>query len=221
MLDEFFRTGTYRVRTAAETHETSSPSMDISKASNFERFVFDLLGRDAARTRELFRSGTFTITPDEFALRSFAKILQVLKGGGGPDAAFRAYLYTTVRRVAYDRTRSNSRVQVTDDLYDNLGGIIELPVTDAQWARRAAPLQIVTPLPDIGGPLLWSEGPGPWIEATSRSFRLEGTKGATATSTSCGRTSAAGTTTTSPRCAAALRPSPATPRSAPSTRTGP
>jgi threonine synthase len=60
------------VRTAAETHETSSPSMDISKASNFERFVFDLLRRDAARTRELFRSGTFTITPDEFArIRSY------------------------------------------------------------------------------------------------------------------------------------------------------
>ena len=67
VLDEFFRTGTYRVRGAAETHETSSPSMDISKASNFERFVFDLLGRDAARTSELFRSGTFTITPDEFS----------------------------------------------------------------------------------------------------------------------------------------------------------
>jgi threonine synthase len=54
VLDEFFRTGTYRVRSAAETHETSSPSMDISKASNFERFVFDALGRDAGRTRTLF-----------------------------------------------------------------------------------------------------------------------------------------------------------------------
>jgi threonine synthase len=46
VLDEFFRTGVYRVRGSADTHETSSPSMDISKASNFERFVFDLLGRD-------------------------------------------------------------------------------------------------------------------------------------------------------------------------------
>jgi len=54
VLDEFFRTGFYRVRSAAETHETSSPSMDISKASNFERFVFDALGRDAGRTRALF-----------------------------------------------------------------------------------------------------------------------------------------------------------------------
>jgi threonine synthase len=72
VLDEFFRTGTYRVRSSAETHETSSPSMDISKASNFERFVFDLLGRDAARTAQLFKhdvekQGAFTLTPDEFA----------------------------------------------------------------------------------------------------------------------------------------------------------
>ncbi len=72
VLDEFFRTGTYRVRSSAETFETSSPSMDISKASNFERFVFDLLGRDGERTRELFKTqveqhGFFQLTPDEFA----------------------------------------------------------------------------------------------------------------------------------------------------------
>ncbi|HEX6705521.1 MAG TPA: threonine synthase [Albitalea sp.] len=72
VLDEFFRTGTYRVRSSAETHETSSPSMDISKASNFERFVFDLLGRDAARTRQLFKTdvedhGSFTVAPQELA----------------------------------------------------------------------------------------------------------------------------------------------------------
>jgi threonine synthase len=54
VLDEFFRTGIYRVRGTADTHETSSPSMDISKASNFERFVFDLVGRDGARTKALF-----------------------------------------------------------------------------------------------------------------------------------------------------------------------
>ena len=54
VLDEFFRTGVYRVRGGLDTHETSSPSMDISKASNFERFVFDLLGRDGAQTRALF-----------------------------------------------------------------------------------------------------------------------------------------------------------------------
>ena len=69
VLDEFFRTGVYRVRGAADTHETSSPSMDISKASNFERFVFDLLGRDGARTQALFhdalaRDGQFDLSGD-------------------------------------------------------------------------------------------------------------------------------------------------------------
>ncbi len=69
VLDEFFRTGVYRVRGSADTHETSSPSMDISKASNFERFVFDLLGRDAAQTQALFgealsQSGRFDLGAD-------------------------------------------------------------------------------------------------------------------------------------------------------------
>ena len=56
VLDEFFRTGMYRPRATAETHVTSSPSMDISKASNFERFIFDLVGREAAVVRELWRN---------------------------------------------------------------------------------------------------------------------------------------------------------------------
>ena len=69
VLDEFFRTGIYRVRGTADTHETSSPSMDISKASNFERFVFDLLGRDGAKTKDLFTtqlatSGQFDLSKD-------------------------------------------------------------------------------------------------------------------------------------------------------------
>lgn len=67
VLDEFFRTGVYRVRGAHETAATSSPSMDISKASNFERFVFDLVGRDVARLRDLFvdqlgRTGSFDLS---------------------------------------------------------------------------------------------------------------------------------------------------------------
>ena len=69
VLDEFFRTGVYRVRCSADTHETSSPSMDISKASNFERFVFDLLGRDGVKTKALFgdslsKSGRFDLSGD-------------------------------------------------------------------------------------------------------------------------------------------------------------
>ena len=54
VLDEFFRTGVYRPRDTKHTYETSSPSMDISKASNFERFVFDLVGRDGAKVRDFW-----------------------------------------------------------------------------------------------------------------------------------------------------------------------
>lgn len=56
VLDEFFKTGVYRPRGSANTYHTSSPSMDISKASNFERFVFDLTGRDATKVCELWAS---------------------------------------------------------------------------------------------------------------------------------------------------------------------
>jgi len=54
VLDEFFRTGRYRVRPSAEVTQTSSPSMDISNASNFERFVYDLVGRDAPMVKALW-----------------------------------------------------------------------------------------------------------------------------------------------------------------------
>ncbi|MDH4149117.1 MAG: threonine synthase [Betaproteobacteria bacterium] len=55
VLDEFFRSGRYRVRSGREVAHTSSPSMDISKASNFERFVFDLVGRDPVMVARLWR----------------------------------------------------------------------------------------------------------------------------------------------------------------------
>jgi threonine synthase len=84
VLDEFFRTGIYRVRTSSDTHETSSPSMDISKASNFERFVFDLLGRDGAQTKALFHDqlnakGSFDLSGND-AFKSAAKTYGFLSG---------------------------------------------------------------------------------------------------------------------------------------------
>ncbi|MDH5578064.1 MAG: threonine synthase [Betaproteobacteria bacterium] len=64
VLDEFFRTGKYRVRKAAVA--TSSPSMDISRASNFERYAFDLVAREgkalAALWRKLETGGEFDLS---------------------------------------------------------------------------------------------------------------------------------------------------------------
>ncbi len=69
VLAEFFATGIYRPRASADVHATTSPSMDISKASNFERFVYDVTGRDGARTRLLYEAlrstGSFELTSPE------------------------------------------------------------------------------------------------------------------------------------------------------------
>ncbi|THF62714.1 threonine synthase [Pseudothauera rhizosphaerae] len=78
VLDEFFRTGVYRPRKAAETRVTSSPSMDISKASNFERFAFDLVGRDPKKVAALWaevdagRAFDLSGTPEFARLGEFA-----------------------------------------------------------------------------------------------------------------------------------------------------
>jgi threonine synthase len=75
VLDEFFKTGVYRPRGSANTYHTSSPSMDISKASNFERFIYDLLGQDGDKVRELWmgvdQGGAFDIKQLMNKVRSF------------------------------------------------------------------------------------------------------------------------------------------------------
>ncbi|MET0509158.1 MAG: threonine synthase [Burkholderiaceae bacterium] len=77
VLDEFFHTGRYRVRSASQTHATSSPSMDISKSSNFERFVYDLVDGEPGRLKGLWqqleRDGSFDLAgTDAFArVRAF------------------------------------------------------------------------------------------------------------------------------------------------------
>jgi len=53
---------------------------------------------------------------DDLASDAFAKVLDALRGGGGPDISFRAYLLTTVRRVHVDRIRSGRKVTSTDDI---------------------------------------------------------------------------------------------------------
>ncbi|MFN9124177.1 MAG: threonine synthase [bacterium] len=76
VLDEFFRTGTYRPRSSRETRQTSSPSMDISKASNFERYVYDLVGGDGSRVRALWREIDERGAFDLAASGEFAKVAQ-------------------------------------------------------------------------------------------------------------------------------------------------
>lgn len=53
---------------------------------------------------------------DDAVSDAFHRVFSTIQGGAGPDVAFRAYLFTVVRRVAMGRVESGRRVQATDDL---------------------------------------------------------------------------------------------------------
>src|SRR5689334_6028336 len=98
VLDEFFKTGRYRVRKTAK--KTSSPSMDISKASNFERYVYDFVGRDGTRVRDLYRR---LDAEGEFDLQHSPYWPRVAESG------FVSGRSTHADRLATIRTRSEER----------------------------------------------------------------------------------------------------------------
>lgn len=138
VLHEFFQTGIYRVRKSAETLHTSSPSMDISKASNFERFVYDLLGGDTARVRALFRKvdtqGGFDLSGgpgadgDEFA--------QIGKFGFASGRSTHADRLNTIRDV-------NARYGLTIDTHTADG----VKVAREQWEDGIPMIVLETALP--------------------------------------------------------------------------
>ncbi|GGR71740.1 RNA polymerase sigma factor (sigma-70 family) [Nocardioides luteus] len=74
----------------------------------FERHV------EAARrlARQLVSAGDV----DDLVSEAFAKVLNVLQRGGGPDLAFRAYLLTSLRRLHVDKIRAASKLTTTDDM---------------------------------------------------------------------------------------------------------
>ena len=118
VLDEFFRTGVYRVRGSADTHETSSPSMDISKASNFERFVFDLLGRDGALVKDLFgaqisKNGKFDLSANPHF----------------PEAATRY-------GFASGKSTHANRLATIQDVYKRFGEMIDTHTADGVKVAR-------------------------------------------------------------------------------------
>ena len=69
ILPNFFKNGQYKIR--SKVVPTMSPSMDIAVSSNFERYLYDLFGRDGKVTAEKFNqlktSGEFAVTQDELA----------------------------------------------------------------------------------------------------------------------------------------------------------
>ena len=138
VLDEFFRTGVYRPRGTAETHVTSSPSMDISKASNFERFVFDLVGRDPARVTELWRA---VDAGGSFDLRGTPYMQRLPQFGFVSGSSTHADRIATIRQIWHDHAvmidpHTADAVHVTRQLLAGKGPL-GMPVIVLETAQAA------------------------------------------------------------------------------------
>ena len=76
----------------------------------------DLFARHRDSATRLARQLVSAPDADDLVSEAFAKVLNVLLSGGGPDVAFRAYLLTAVRRLHVDKIRATTRATPTDDL---------------------------------------------------------------------------------------------------------
>ncbi|MBB5871637.1 RNA polymerase sigma factor (sigma-70 family) [Allocatelliglobosispora scoriae] len=96
-----------------------------------------------------------TSDAEDLVAEAFTKVLAGLRGGGGPEQAFRAYLLTTVRHVRYDRARREKRVETTDDIESfeqAVEGEID-PTIDALERSYAA--RAFSKLPERWRAVLW------------------------------------------------------------------
>ncbi|HJQ45752.1 MAG TPA: sigma-70 family RNA polymerase sigma factor [Amycolatopsis sp.] len=108
--------------------------------------------------RQLARSKTES---DDLVSEAFAKVLDILRAGKGPDSAFRAYLLTTLRHTAYDKSRRDKRVDLNEDM-TTVGGAaaadaLTVPFADTAIAglERTMAAKAFARLPERWQAVLW------------------------------------------------------------------
>ncbi|MGH3520248.1 MAG: sigma-70 family RNA polymerase sigma factor, partial [Haloechinothrix sp.] len=107
--------------------------------------------------RQLARSAA---EADDLVAEAFAKVLDTLRAGKGPDSAFRAYLLTALRHTAYDKTRKDRRVDLNEDMSTvtgALGGALSVPFSDTAVAglERTMAAKAFAQLPERWQAVLW------------------------------------------------------------------
>ncbi|MFE9746995.1 sigma-70 family RNA polymerase sigma factor [Saccharothrix saharensis] len=118
----------------------------------FERHV------RAARNlaRHLARSGA---EADDLVSDAFAKVLDTLRAGGGPESAFRAYLLTALRHTAYDKTRRDKKLKLADDVeaVSGVEKVTTVPFHDPAVAtlERSLATRAFASLPERWQTVLW------------------------------------------------------------------
>jgi RNA polymerase sigma factor (sigma-70 family) len=93
---------------------------------------------------------------DDLVAEAFMRVLDTLRAGKGPDAAFRAYLLTAVRHTAYDKTTKDRRVELHEDMSE-LGGDLAVPFSDTvvEGLERSLAATAFARLPERWQAVLW------------------------------------------------------------------
>lgn len=97
---------------------------------------------------------------DELVAEAFAKVLDALLAGHGPTTGFRGYLHTTLRHIAYDRTRRTKKIHLIADIAHMSGPPVDavtVPFVDTAIAAldRALAAKAFTTLPERWQTVLW------------------------------------------------------------------
>ncbi|MCR3746175.1 sigma-70 family RNA polymerase sigma factor [Lentzea californiensis] len=91
---------------------------------------------------------------DDLVSEAFAKVLDTLRGGRGPDSAFRAYLLTALRHTAYDKTRRDKKVDLTEDMTD-VAPAVQFSDTAVAGLERSLAARAFAALPERWQMVLW------------------------------------------------------------------
>ncbi|GLZ14011.1 hypothetical protein Acsp04_42460 [Actinomadura sp. NBRC 104425] len=103
----------------AATEASDAALISRIRAGDMSAYA-QLYERHLAAARTLARHLIGADAAEDVVQDAFAKVLDVLRRGGGPRSGFRPYLLTAVRRTVYDRYRGERRLQSTDqiEMYD-------------------------------------------------------------------------------------------------------
>ncbi|WP_337662274.1 sigma-70 family RNA polymerase sigma factor [Actinoalloteichus sp. AHMU CJ021] len=140
------------------THGTSDEDLIDAVRQGVTSAYGELYVRHVDAARNLSRQLARTpIEADDLVSEAFARVLQVLRTGGGPDSAFRAYLLTSLRHTAYDRTRRERRVELSEDVGAVAGAALAVPFTDTAVAglERSLAARAFARLPERWQTVLW------------------------------------------------------------------
>ncbi|MGW0523513.1 sigma-70 family RNA polymerase sigma factor, partial [Crossiella sp. NPDC003009] len=91
---------------------------------------------------------------DDLVAEAFTKVLDALRAGKGPELAFRSYLLTTLRNIAYERHRRAKPVTLSDDLGE-VPDQVETQASVFEDIERSLAAKAFQRLPERWQAVLW------------------------------------------------------------------